>query len=213
MPASLPHRSEWRAARQHHRLGTRFRERYGKGATKDAIFAYAYAALHDPLWRETYAINFKREVPRLPFHKDFGLWAGWGRRLLSLHISYETVEPLPLVRTDAPDLGARAVARAPNPILKSDPERGTIVLDSATTLSGIPTAAWSYRLGNRSALDWVLGQHKERTPRDPTIWTKFDTYRFATHKERAAGLLGRVARVAVETTSIVEAMRQRPETD
>jgi len=81
------------------------------------------------------------------------------------------------------------------------------VIDSETTLTGIPAAACTYRLGNRSALDWVLDQHKERKPRAPTIREKFDTYRFADHKEKVIDLLARVTRVSVETQRIVEAMK------
>jgi predicted helicase len=89
-------------------------------------------------------------------------------------------------------------------ILKSDPVAGTVTLDSETVISGIPPVAWDYRLGNRSAIDWVLDQHKEKTPKDPTIRAKFNTYRFADHKEKVADLIGRVTRVSVETTGIVE---------
>jgi len=49
----------------------------------------------------------------------------------------------------------------------------------------------------------VLDQHKEKTPRDPTIRAKFNTYRFADHKERVADLLARVVRVSVETNALV----------
>ncbi|MCA3458201.1 MAG: N-6 DNA methylase [Rhodobacter sp.] len=182
-----------------------FTDHYGKtaGVTRDGIFAYVYAALHDPLWRETYAINLKREFPRIPLHPHFGLWAGWGQRLLDLHIGYEGVEPWPLTRRDTPDERARSAGLAPKVILKSDPAAGTVTLDSETVLSGIPAAAWDYRLGNRSAIDWVLDQHKEKTPKDPTIRAKFNTYRFANHKDRVADLLARVVRVSVETMGIV----------
>ena len=88
-------------------------------------------------------------------------------------------------------------------MLKSDPAAGTVTLDSETVLSGIPAVAWDYRLGNRSAIDWVLDQHKEKTPKDPTIRAKFNTYRFAGHKDRVADLLARVVRVSVETMGIV----------
>jgi predicted helicase len=182
-----------------------FTDRYGKtaGITRDGIFAYVYAALHDPLWRETYAINLKREFPRIPLHPHFGLWAGWGQRLLDLHIGYEVVAPWPLTRRDTPDERARSAGLAPKVILKSDPAAGTVTLDSETVLSGIPAAAWDYRLGNRSAIDRVLDQHKEKTPKDPTIRAKFNTYRFANHKDRVADLLARVVRVSVETMGIV----------
>jgi predicted helicase len=186
-----------------------FTDRYGKtaGVSRDAIFAYVYAALHDPLWRETYAINLRREFPRIPLHPHFGLWAGWGQRLLDLHIGYEGVAPFPLTRRDTPDAKARAAGVSPRVILKSDRAAGTITLDSETVLEGVPDAAWDYRLGNRTAIDWVLDQHKEKTPKDPTIRAKFDTYRFAGHKERVADLLARVVAVSVETVGIVAEIR------
>jgi predicted helicase len=92
-------------------------------------------------------------------------------------------------------------------VLKADKDAGSIQLDSETQLTGVPSEAWSYRLGNRSALDWILDQHKEKTPKDPTIREKFNTYRFADHKEEAVDLLMRVTRVSVETMKIVEAMK------
>ena len=132
---------------------TLFRNRYGKHVTRDAIFDYCYAALHDPLWRETYAINLKRDFPRIPLHPDFGLWAEWGRRLLALHIGYEAVEPWPVERREVVDARSRKAGVALPVVLKSDAGAGLIRLDSETTLAGIPPGAWDYRLGNRAALD------------------------------------------------------------
>jgi predicted helicase len=92
-------------------------------------------------------------------------------------------------------------------MLKADRDAGAVILDSRTTLSGIPPEAWDYKLGNRFALEWILDQHKEKKPKDPTIREKFDTYRFADYKEKVIDLLMRVTRVSVETHRITEAMR------
>jgi predicted helicase len=182
--------------------------------TKEAIFHYVYAVLHDPLYREKYAQNLKREFPRVPLYgtlrADFWRWADWGRTLMELHIGYESVAPSALKRADIPDEKARAASQAPKCILRSNAEAGRIVIDSETTLTGIPPEAFTYRLGNRSAIDWVLDQHKEKKPKDPTIRAKFDTYRFADHKERVMDLLARVTTVSVETMRIVEAMKGGP---
>ena len=182
--------------------------------TKEAIFHYVYAVLHDPLYREKYAQNLKREFPRVPLYGStaahFEQWAAWGAELMQLHIGYETVEAWPLTCTDTPDTKARAVGQSPKSILKSFPDERRISIDSETTLGGIPPQAWHYKLGNRSALDWVLDQHKERKPKDPTIREKFDTYRFADHKERVITLLARVARVSMETVRLVEALKGGP---
>jgi predicted helicase len=127
---------------------------------------------------------------------------------LELHIGYEKVNPWKLKRTDVEDEKADKAGLSPKVILKADKDTGTITLDSETTLSGIPPACWDYKLGNRSGLEWVLDQYKEKTPRDPTIREKFNTYRFADYKEDVVKLLGRVARVSVETMEITDAMRE-----
>ena len=93
-------------------------------------------------------------------------------------------------------------------MLKADREAGRIVLDSQTTLAGVPPEAWDYKLGNRSALEWILDQYKEKKPKDPTIREKFDTYRFADHKEKVIDLLMRVTTVSIRTQAIVAAMRE-----
>lgn len=175
--------------------------------TKDDIFHYVYGVLHDPVYRETYQQNLKREFPRIPFYPDFWAWAGWGKRLMELHIGYETVEPWPLSRLDTPDEKAREAGVAPKAVLKADKDNGIIRLDSETTLSGIPAEVWSYRLGNRSGLEWILDQYKEKTPKDPTIREKFNTYRFADYKEHVIDLIARVTRVSVETVAMTEAMK------
>lgn len=171
--------------------------------SRDDIFHYVYGVLHDPVYRDTYALNLKREFPRIPFYPDFWAWAAWGKRLMALHIGYESVEPWALARHETGPSGA-----VPKAILKADKSNGTIRIDSATTLSGVPPAAWEYRLGNRSGLEWVLDQYKEKTPRDPTIAARFNTYRFADYKEKVIDLLARVARVSVETVAVVEEMRK-----
>jgi predicted helicase len=177
-----------------------------KKITKEAIFHYCYAVLHNPVYREKYAQNLKREFPRIPFYKDFWQWAAWGAALMALHIGYEDVEPFALTRTDTPDAKVRAAGLSPKALLRADPAAGSITLDSETTLRGIPAEAWTYKLGNRCALDWVLDQYKEKKPKDPTIREKFNTYRFADYKEKVIDLLMRVTAVSVETARITQAM-------
>jgi predicted helicase len=174
--------------------------------TKRAIFHYCYAVLHNPIYREKYAQNLKREFPRIPLYADFWQWAGWGEALMALHIGYEDVEPFALTRTDLPDEKVRAAGLSPKALLRADPAAGSITLDSETTLRGIPPEAWTYKLGNRCALDWVLDQYKEKKPKDPTIREKFDTYRFADYKDKVIDLLMRVTTVSVETVRITQAM-------
>jgi predicted helicase len=129
---------------------------------------------------------------------------------MKLHIGYKELEPWPLERVDTKDEKSRKAGLAPKPMLKANKETGNIQLDSETQLRGVPSEAWTYKLGNRSALEWILDQYKEKTPKDPTVREKFNTYRFADYKEDVIDLLKRVTRVSVETMKIVEAMRKVP---
>ncbi len=184
------YRKEW---------GKDFDRIYPEGIGPDDVFAYTYAVLHDPVYRYDYATDLLREFPRLPFYHDFDLWAKMGQELLDLHIGFESAEPYPLEREEA--------GKEPGkPKLRADKERGIIVLDDATRLTGVPEDAWRYRLGNRSALEWVLDQYKERKPKDPTVAERFDTYRFADYKERVIDLLRRVCTVSIRTMETVDSM-------
>ena len=193
------------------RVNAYYRKRWGRhfeaaagGASIGAedIFAYAYAVLHDPVYRHDYQVDLLREFPRLPLYRHFGHWAGLGRKLLDLHIGFMDAEPYPLDRTDGPNPPSKVMLRAN----AKDKEQGVIRIDDQTALSGIPPSAWRYRLGSRSALEWILDQHKERKPRDAAIRERFDAYRFAPHKERVIDLLMRVCTVSVATMKIVDSM-------
>ncbi len=178
-----------------------FREHYGDDTiTAEDIFAYTYAMLHDPAYRQRFEIDLRREFPRVYFQEDFAWWAGKGRELLDLHLNFETADPYPLERQDKDGV---TPTRA---ILRADKERNRIILDDRTTLASIPDAAWWYQLGSRSALEWVLDQYKERKPRDSTIRERFNTYRFADHKERVIDLLQRVCTVSIKTMRVVDDM-------
>jgi predicted helicase len=180
-----------------------FRTHYQDNAiTKENIFHYTYAVLHHPAYRQKYALNLKREFPRLPFYNDFHQWVAWGKQLIDLHINYETVEKYPLKRVDN-SLAANAQNK---PKLKADKDAGKIQLDATTTLQRVPSTAWEYQLGNRSALEWILDQYKPKKPRDKTIAEQFNTYRFADYKEQVIELLQRVCTVSVETMEIIRKM-------
>ena len=168
--------------------------------TKLDIFHYVYAVLHHPAYRQKYERNLKREFPRIPFYDDFWQWAAWGRQLMELHLNYEQAEPYPLERKEK---DSKSLAR---PRLIARKDSGIIEVDTSTTLSGVPAETREYRLGTYSALEWILERYKERTPKDPTIREKFNTYRFADYKEQVIDLLRRVTTVSVESMNIIKRM-------
>jgi predicted helicase len=169
--------------------------------TKLDIFHYVYAVLHNPAYREKYQVNLRREFPRIPFYQDFASWAEIGKQLMDLHLNYETITPYLLQRQEINAL------KNPKAKLKADKINGIIILDDNTQLIGVPASAWEYKLGNRSALEWVLDQHKEKKPKDKTIAQQFNTYRFADYKEQVVDLLSRVCSVSIETMALIDKLK------
>ncbi len=153
--------TEWgmKQINEHYRreLGAEFEGMFTEGIGSGDIFAYTYAVLHDPVYRRDYVVDLLREFPRLPLYRDFNAWARMGQELLDLHIGFESADPYPLQRTDRSEDSARTILRA-------DKERGAIVLDDKTTLTGVPPDAWRYQLGNRSALEWCWTSTRKRSP-------------------------------------------------
>jgi predicted helicase len=197
-----------------------------KKITKEDIFNYTYAVLHNPAYRTKYELNLKREFPRLPYYENFKQWKDWGKELMDLHINYESAKPFALkeitsatkaehkktkelfVNAEEPEAlyGRKEKIKAK---LKADKEKGIIEIDELTTLTGVPKEAWDYKLGNRSALEWVLDQYKEKKPSDPTILEKFNTYRFADYKVHVIELLKKVCTVSLATMKIISEMEKR----
>ena len=170
---------------------------------KRDIFTYIYAILHNPIYRETYKQNLIFELPRIPFYYNFWKWCEWGKTLMDLHINFEQAPSYPLTRVEIdPEINRKAVV----PRLLARKDTGIIEIDTLTTLAGVPSEVWEYRLGTYSAVEWVLERYKEKTPKDPTIRENFNTYKFADYKEQVIDLISRVCTVSIETMKIVKEM-------
>jgi len=179
-----------------------FQDHYNDNSiTKDDIFHYTYSVLHNPNYREKYELNLKRDFPRLPFYDNFFQWVKWGEQLMDLHLNYETITPYPLQRKE---VSLPNNQTQPKPKLKADKANNKIIIDSVTTLEDIPEQVWEYKLGNRSAVEWILDQYKEKKPRDKSIAQHFNNYRFSDYKEPVIDLIQRICRVSIETVKITE---------
>jgi len=128
--------------------------------TKRDIFYSVYAVLHAPAYRARYAENLKRDLPRIPF-VPAAAWRDYvaaGARLAALHRDYEAVPRYPLQRVEEPGVTFTWAVDAQGMRLTAD--KTALRVNAALTLTGIPPAAFAYRLGNRSALEWVIDQYR-----------------------------------------------------
>lgn len=190
-----------------------YRRAYGANITKDDVFYYVYGLLHSPDYRERYAADLRRMLPRIPLvaaTEDFPAFTTAGRALADLHIGYETVEPYPLTETLTGSASEDELYRVQKMRYQGrgkNQDRSTIIYNSHLTLSGIPEEAHRYQLGSRSAIDWVMRQYQVTTHKasgivnDPNDWAKE-----VGDPRYIVDLLKRVVTVSVETMTIVDTL-------
>ncbi|HEY1381577.1 MAG TPA: type ISP restriction/modification enzyme [Gemmataceae bacterium] len=181
-----------------------FRTHYGdKKITKWDIFHYVYGILHHPGYRTKFADNLKRELPRIPFAPDFRAFARAGEELARLHLDYERLDPYPLkfVETEDVPLSYRVEDK-----MRLSKDRTELVVNPSLTLAGIPPEVFDYRLGNRSALEWVIDQY--RVTEDARSGIHSDPNR-ADDPEYIVRLVGQVVRVSLETVRIVNGLPEQ----
>jgi predicted helicase len=179
-----------------------FRGHYQDAAiAKWDVFHYVYGLLHHPAYREKYAANLRRELPRFPFAPDFWGFSRAGARLAELHVHYERQPEYPLKWVEKPgELLNWRVDR-----MKLTPDKTALIYNNFLTLEGIPPHTFDYRLGNRSALEWVIDQYKVSTDKRSGITN--DPNR-ADDPQYIVRLIGQVITVSLETLQIVNNLPQ-----
>jgi predicted helicase len=180
---------------------TEAQQLYGESITREDIFYATYALLHHPAYRAKYAENLKLDLPRLPlFEKklDFAQYARIGKLLGDLHVNYETAAPFALPLKDTTPNGKKFSARVEK--MRFSKDKSTLVVNDSISLSGFTPQMFQYKLGNRSALDWVVECYRVKTDKrsglvsDPN---REDEPRFI------LDLIGKVATVSLETQRLI----------
>jgi predicted helicase len=173
---------------------TEFLKRYSNDSiTKEDIFNYIYAVLHHPAYRERYTQNLKRELPRIPFAPDFDAFASAGKELGRLHVGYESLDPWPLEYIERKDVPFTEHVTK----MKLSKDRTSIQVNDSLTLAAIPVAAFDYKLGSKSAVEWIIDQYRVKGESDPN---RQDDPGYIVR------LVGQVVRVSIETVRIVNSL-------
>ena len=176
----------------------RFRAQYDdETISKWDIFHYVYGLLHHPVYRERYQANLKRELPRIPFAPDFRAFAAAGARLAQIHVGYEEQPQYPLAKVETPEMPLDWRVEK----MRLSKDKTQLRYNGFLTLDGIPAEAFAYRLGNRSALEWVIDQYRVKTDKRSGIVN--DPNR-TDEPEYIVRLIGKVISVSLETVKIVE---------
>lgn len=141
----------------------------------------------------------KRELPRIPFAPDFRAFADIGKRLAEIHVNYEQQSEFPLERIEKP--GAQLDWRVER--MKLSKDKGSLIYNDFLTLSGIPPEVFQYRLGNRSALEWIIDQYQVSTDKRSGITN--DPNR-VDDPQYIVRLVAQVITVSLETAKLVRTL-------
>lgn len=185
----------------------RAQKQYGKNVNKEDIFYYVYGFLHSPEYREMFANDLKKMLPRLPLVedvRDFWAFSKAGRKLAELHINYETVPAFKGVKVTGANSDFFTVEKMRFP--KKD-QKDIIHFNSKITISNIPEKAYQYVVNGKSAIEWIMERyqitkHKESgITNDPNDWAKE-----VGNPRYILDLLLSIINVSVQTVEIVEGL-------
>ena len=176
-----------------------FRTHYNDDTiSKWDIFHYNYGLLHHPDYREKYQANLKRDLPHIPFAEDFWGFANAGAQLADLHVTYESAPKYDgLQEMETPGMTVDWNVKK----MKLSKDKTQLIYNDFLMLDGIPPDVYAYRLGNRSALEWVVDQYRVKTDKRSGIVN--DPNR-ADQPQYIVDLIGRVITVSLKTVEIVK---------
>lgn len=179
--------------------------------TKEDIFYYVYGLLHSPDYRERFADDLRKALPRIPILErveEFIAFSKAGRRLAQLHLHYEDyahkaegVEVDERDYTAADEYTYYTVEKMRFP--KKD-ERHTIIYNGHIAIRNIPAEAYDYVVNGKSAIEWGMERyavtiHKDSgIKNDPNLWSREQG-----RPRYILDLLLSIIHVSVETQRIV----------
>lgn len=185
----------------------RARAIYGKTVSKEDIFYYVYGFLHSSDYRETFANDLKKMLPRLPLVEDvkaFWKFSKAGRALADLHINYETIPAYEGVKVTGAESGFFTVEKMRFP--RKD-QKDTIHVNSKITIENIPAKAYEYVVNGKSAIEWIMERYAVTTHKESLIKNDPNDWAEETGNPRyILDLLLSIINVSVQTVDIVNSL-------
>ena len=184
-----------------------FRQHYGDdGITKDEIFDYVYGVLHAPAYRERFANDLSKALPRIPMAPDFNAFAEAGRNLAALHLGYETCAeyPLEIVAVQLSGLESQHFRIGERAMRFANDERTVLIVNEHVRLTGIPPEAHDYVVNGRTPIEWFIDRYRVTRDRESGIVN--DPNGWFSKPEDLITAIRRIVHVSVETVSIVKGL-------
>jgi predicted helicase len=215
----------------------RAKKQYGKNVTKEDIFYYVYGFLHSPKYRETFAADLKKMLPRLPLVedvRDFWAFSKAGRMLAELHLNYEgngeqgigngVITIFDGTPQSTADIAETIHSPYPDPYAfykveqmrfpkgqKAKDRPDTIIYNSRIRIENIPAEAYEYVVNGKSAIEWIMERYAVTVHKESGIRNDPNDWALEVGNPRyILDLLLSVINVSVQT---VEVVKELPEVE
>lgn len=172
------------------------------GLSTEDTFYYVYGLLHSKAYRENYASDLKKELPRIPEVKDKEKYVEIGKKLADLHLNYEDVPAYD---------GVNIVFKSDNPSFKvkkmKHPKRGqldTIIFTEDIVITDIPERAYEYVVNGKPAIEWIIDQYQVKKDKKSGIVD--DPNEFSDNPKYIFNLLLSIINVSLQTMDLVESL-------
>lgn len=192
-----------------------FQDAYpAESISKEDLFYYVYGLLHSPDYRERYADNLSKELPRIPRVKspaDFWTFSRSGRELADLHLNYER-QPCYPVTFDGGELLLATLSDADFRVDKmrflKKGDKSRVSYNAKINLSDVPVEAFDYLVNGKAALDWVMDRQSVTTHKESGIVNDANLWATETvgNARYPLELFQRVITVSLETLRIVKSL-------
>lgn len=171
------------------------------GLSTDDIFYYIYAVLHSDDYRQKYASNLKKQLPRIPNLRNKKTFVEIGRKLADLHLNYESIPPYDGVKIECKSNPSYKVTKMKHP------KKGIIdkiIFNSDITITNIPKKAYEYVINGRSAIEWVMDQYQIKTDKKSNITD--DPNKYSDDEKYILNLLLSIINVSIQTVDLISSL-------
>ena len=177
--------------------------------SEDDAINYIYGLLHSKEFIEKYSHNLTKDIPHIPLVKHKDQYITIGKKLVDLHLHYESVTPYDKVKiiyngTPTYRVSKMQFGKKVNPKTgKQEKDRSVIIFNNSITISNIPEKAYRYIINGESAIKLIMDQYQIKTDTRSGSGIVDDPNDYSDDPKYIFNLLLRIITVSLKTIDLI----------